>query len=132
MPSDWGSTVCGAPREHHVQLFLPAPLKAEFRCFEGLEALHCSARDQARALGDVQKTIGIRNQFEAYRLAGIQDRGEIGFAGAAQMLMRTPRRGRAAVADLRRPAAALSARGAASFWPVTERNPLPTCAAWLA
>ena len=81
---DCGVHGLGTPREHHIQLLLPAPLEAQFRSIEGLEALRRSARDHPRTVGDVQETIGIGNQLQADRLAGIQRGGEICFAVAAQ------------------------------------------------
>src|SRR5260370_491408 len=51
----------GTPREHYVQLLLPASFEAELGRYEGLEALHRSAGQHARTVCDVKETIDIGN-----------------------------------------------------------------------
>ena len=75
-----------------MQEFLPAALEADFRRFERLEALRGSAGDQARALGDVKKAVGIRNQFQAHGSPGSNTVVRSASPAPRRMLMRTPRR----------------------------------------
>ena len=84
-PSDCGATVCGLPREHHVQLLLPTSLEAEFRRFEGLEALRRSAATSMRApSATYRKPSALGISFRRTVSPGSRTRGEICFAVAAQ------------------------------------------------